>query len=152
MRFVFAALILMAIALAGYGTVMQVRANQAVAAVAERMEADGDYRPRLDTPISRLENFQVNCSSMDGGAPVSCLTPMDGGTTGIERPASSVYVAPIAGASVKIRVGGSDVTQNLGFELGPSARDGVGLSVDARHSWCISEGAAQRADVVVGRQ
>lgn len=105
--------------------------------------------PMLDTPVGIKQDFRVNC----GTSATDLLVPMDGGTAGYPMPASAVYVAPTAGSTVLVRVGTTDVTTSTGFQIGTDARDGVGVSLDAKGPLrCISEGAAQQVDVIVGRQ
>lgn len=110
---------------------------------------NAEVRPQLSQPVKMRQSFLINCASMDGGAATECGVPMDGGSVGKPIPASSLYVAPVVGSSVKIRVGPSDVNQNKGYEVGTSARDGVGVQADVSGCYCMSEGAAQKADVVI---
>ncbi len=120
--------------------------------------ADGEWRrddgvgPQLSAPIKLRKSFRILCSSVDAGTTTTeCGVPVDGGTAGYPIPASSIYIAPAAASSVKVRVGSADVTSATGFEVGTGARDGVGVTVDATGCWCKSEGAAQAADVVVAQ-
>jgi len=161
------ALVLAGIVAAGlYGFTWQVRAAERIVEdgvcachVGEHEASDADVTrvtqadtigPRLSAPVKLRRSYRINCSSVDAGSTVAdCLIPVDGGVT--VGPASSVYVAPTAGSSVKVRVGSADVTSATGFEVGTGARDGVGVTVDAAGCWCKSEGAAQAADVVVAQ-
>ena len=115
---------------------------------------EGCVEPMLTNPVALKRSFHVNCASVDAGTAVTdVLVPMDGGTSGNPMPASTVYVAPVASSSVKVRVGSSDVTASTGFQVGTSARDGAGVSMDAKGPIrCKSEGAAQKVDVIVGVQ
>lgn len=110
-------------------------------------------------PIGNIRagrQFRVTCPQVDGGTVAHLLTPTDGGTAGKFVPADSVYVAPVVGSTVKVRQGfGTSLTPSLGWEIGPSARDGVGISVDLQQGsdpTCVSAGNAQAVDVIVGVQ
>lgn len=113
--------------------------------------------------------YRVSCASMDGGLPTMIGVPMDGGSTsqldggqGKVVKGTTFYIAPCTSGSAncagtnKIRVGyGASLTKDTGFEVGASGRDGAGKQVDAAMTAdprCISEGAAQQADVEVGSQ
>lgn len=106
-------------------------------------------------PVVQGGQWTINCSSVDAGTAVADLLAPDGGVT---KRVDTVYVAPVVGSSVKVRVGyaadigGADLTASTGFELGSGARDGVGVSLNARGRLrCKSEGAAQLVDVIAGR-
>lgn len=160
------ALAALAFAAAAYGTFQHVRADRAVVDAAERMRLDGDFmdavRARADTqqvgpmlanPVVIQQDYRVSCGTVDGGAATDCAVPMDGGSAANPVKGESWYIAPIAGSSVNVRVGTTDVTSSTGFEVGASGRDGAGISMDARGPIrCKSEGAAQQVDVIVGRQ
>jgi hypothetical protein len=67
--------------------------------------------------------------------------------------ADTIYVAPTSGSAVTVRVGPRDVTSSTGFIVGTGARDGVGVSLDAKGNvFCTSTGAAQDVDVVTGKR
>lgn len=130
----------------------QAQANDVIVETLPRMVGDADdVGPRLASPVKLRRSFKINCGTVDGGAAVECGVPLDGGTAGQPVPASSIYVAPNAGSTVKVRVGASDVSSSTGFQVGTGARDGVGVTVDAAGCWCKSEGAAQAADVVLAQ-
>lgn len=94
------------------------------------------------------------------GTQFTVTCPASGGTPLTLNPSAfdldSLYVAPKAGSSVKVRAGyGSTLTASTGFEIGTSARDGVGVSLTTTKGSdprCISEGAAQDVDVILGRE
>ncbi len=102
-------------------------------------------------PVRLLAPFRVRCPQVDAGTTAELLVPFDGGTAGVPVLADTYYVAPIVGATVKVRVGGTGLTPSLGLEIGPSARDGPGTSLDGRNGLCVSEGDAQDVDVVPGK-
>lgn len=108
----------------------------------------------MDQPVVGRGQFRVNCASVDAGVTdTDALIPMDGGVA--EVATDSVYIAPIVGSSVKVRVGfGANGlgAGTLGWEVGSSARDGAGVSLDAKNARCKSEGAAQQVDVIYGRR
>lgn len=124
------------------------------------LAAIGPMAPSGPTRVGR--QYRVSCESQtDGGSPVELLVPMDGGTAGKPIEADDIYVAPIKSSTVNVRVGfgktGADkLTSSTGFEVGnTSARDGTGVSLNATSSavpTCISDGARQQVDVIMGRQ
>lgn len=115
--------------------------------------ADGTIQPLLDTPIVLQQNYRVNCGASTDPAPTDLLVPMDGGVAAYPIVAETVYVAPIVGSSVNVRVGNTSVNANLGFNIGASGRDGPGVSMDAKGPLrCQSTGAAQQVDVITGRR
>lgn len=129
------------------------RAERALATPIESVE------PMLSTPISLKKTYRVDCAD---DTATNVLVPMDGGSASNPIPASSIYVAVCdldvdGGPSTcttarNVRVGGSDVHEDVGFELGASGRDGYGVSLDARGAWCAGVAGAQQVDVVVGMQ
>lgn len=115
--------------------------------------------PMLSTPIALKKTYRVNCAD---DAATNVLVPMDGGSSSNPIPASSIYVAVCdldvdGGPSTcttarNVRVGGSDVHEDVGFEIGASGRDGYGVSLDAKGAWCAGVAGTQQVDVIVGTQ
>lgn len=114
--------------------------------------------PRLDTSLANGRTYKVKCASMDGGAVTDLMVPFDGGTAGIRVNANSIYVAPDESSTINVHVGfatqqtSAALTQSLGFIVGTTGRDGVGVSMDAKGASCISAGAIQEVDVITGKQ
>lgn len=127
--------------------------------------SEHDHSPMLGPlapigPVRQGHQFRVLCPQLDAGTVAELLVPTDGGTAGIPIDADAIYVAPISGSTVNVRVGfnkaGSGIlTPSTGFEVGTSGRDGVGIAMDTTKSpnpVCVSTGNAQAVDVIVGRQ
>lgn len=159
------------IALLGRSVYLHAKADEAILRIADHVDeqiddtdacvvpqdwvdeftAHAGVGPSLASAVKIRAAFQINCGTIDGGVAVECGVPMDGGTAGYPVAASSVYVAPVSGSSVNVRIGPSTVTSATGFEVGSTGRDGPGLSADVTGCWCKSAGAAQRADVVIAQ-
>lgn len=154
MRTLVVALVIVGAALAVWGTYTHIEADRAVVESAERVAdaCDSDDPHAMDPPIRGGLQYKITCPSVDAGVAVARLDAPDGGALSMD----TLYVAPVVGSSVNVRVGfGSvaDVTASTGLEVGTSGREGVGVGLDVSNSAkpeCKSEGAAQQVDVIPG--
>lgn len=148
-----------------YGAVRHIVADDAVTEAMHRMNDRAfdnvDPGARNDMPVIMQQEYRVSCATVDGGVATDVGKPMDGGTTGVDINGTTWYIAPCTSGSTgctgtnKIRVGtfSPGVTAQKGQEFGSGARDGVGGTIEAYGNiGCVSEGAAQQADVLVGRR
>lgn len=133
MRIIFAA-ILSSVAMVAIVSIVRTVSPPAVKAESECFVEMGEaevtpVQPMLSGALSALQNSAVVCPAA-GGTPAR--TPASG------TPASSIFVYNTS--TTCIRVGGVGVTASTGAQIGENCDLGMGISVDARSAYCISEG------------
>lgn len=104
--------------------------------------------------LNTVDDWQVRCPSVDGGAAQSLIVDIDGGIH-----LSESYSVE-NGTSTCVAIGGDNVASNSGGGTGSTRGGSVGsgcasgpaFAIEARGGKCRSRGAAQVVNVVGGRQ
>lgn len=120
----------------------------------EFLMPDGSIQLIDPAVLNTVDDWQVRCPSVDGGAAQSLIVDIDGGIH-----LSESYSVE-NGTSTCVALGGDNVASNSGGgtgstrggSVGSGCASGTAFAIEARGGKCRSRGAAQVVNVVGGRQ
>jgi hypothetical protein len=130
----------------------QRRTREAVDALATAFPLGESAEILLDQPLAAVDDWEVRCGTVDGGAATDLTVDVDGGvhrTQALLIQNGGATCVAVGGPSVNLNTGGG-ASATRGASIGSGCSTGSAVAIDAKGARCRSRGAATTVQVLGG--